>query len=113
MPFPDLAGIWTAMENQEPWEPTLPAGYTLTPEAAYGGGMSTRLTPGPTHPAKWPTSETLAALAVATAATVAPPLKHEPVRRSGRRGVQENPVRGGGGIGGGEYEQTWAVEAGE
>ena len=25
-PFPDLAGLWTAMDNQEPWEPTFPAG---------------------------------------------------------------------------------------
>ena len=25
-PFTDLAGIWKAMENQEPWEPTFPAG---------------------------------------------------------------------------------------
>ena len=34
VPFPDLAGLWTAVENQEPWEPTFPAGYNLTPEAA-------------------------------------------------------------------------------
>ena len=25
VPFPDLAGLWMAMENQEPWEPTFPA----------------------------------------------------------------------------------------
>ena len=36
VPFLDLAGLWTAMENQEPWDPTFPAGYTLTSEAAYG-----------------------------------------------------------------------------
>ena len=76
MPFPDLAGLWTAMENKEPWEPTFPAGYTLTPKSAYGGGMSTHPTPGPTHPARWPTSETSAAPSVASAAaTVAPTLK--------------------------------------
>ena len=38
VPFPDLAGLWTTMENQEPWEPTFPTGYTLTPKAVYGGG---------------------------------------------------------------------------
>ena len=51
VPFLDLAGLWTAMENQEPWEPTFPAGYTLSPDAAYGGGMSSRPTPGPNHAA--------------------------------------------------------------
>ena len=101
VPFPDLAGLWTAMENQEPWDPTFPAGYTLTPEAAYGGGMSTRQTPGPTHPAQWPTSETSATPAVAAAATVAPTLKAETARRSGGQVVRGNPGLGGGGIGGG------------
>ena len=43
VPFPDLAGLWMATENQEPWEPTFPAGYTLTPDTAYGGNMSPRL----------------------------------------------------------------------
>ena len=52
VPFPDLVGLWTAMENQEPWEPTFSAGYTLTPEAAYGGGMRTRPTPVPNHTAR-------------------------------------------------------------
>ena len=101
-PFPDLAGLWKAMENQELWEPTLPPGYTLTPDAAYGGGMCTHLTPGPTHPSQWPTSETLAATAVVAAAeTVAPTLKSEPARRSGGQGGGGNLGRGGGGIGGG------------
>ena len=49
--FPDLAGLWTAMENQEPWEPTFPAGYTLAPEAACGGGMISRPTLSPNHTA--------------------------------------------------------------
>ena len=40
VPFPNLAGLWTAMENQEPWEPNFPSGYTLVPDAAYGGNMS-------------------------------------------------------------------------
>ena len=29
VPFPNLAGLWTAIDNQEPWEPTFPAGYTF------------------------------------------------------------------------------------
>ena len=96
--FPELAGLWTAMENQEPWEPTFSAGYTLTPEAAYGGNMSTRPTPGPTHLAQWPTLETSAAPAVAAAAMVAMTLKAEPARRRGGRGVRGNPGHGGDGI---------------
>ena len=47
VPFPDLAGLWTAMDNQEPWEPTFPAGYTLSPDAAYRGGMNSRPNHGP------------------------------------------------------------------
>ena len=35
VPFPDLAGIWNAMENQEPWEPIFPVGYTLSPTAPF------------------------------------------------------------------------------
>ena len=31
IPFPNLAGLWTAMENKEPWEPIFPAGYTIPP----------------------------------------------------------------------------------
>ena len=34
------------MENQEPWDPTFPAGYTLSPKAAYGDSVSTRQNPG-------------------------------------------------------------------
>ena len=49
--YPDLAGLWTAMDNQESWEPTFPAGYTLTPKDPYGGGMSSLPTPGPNHTA--------------------------------------------------------------
>ena len=32
VPFPNLAGLWTAIDNQEPWEPTFPAGYTFLPD---------------------------------------------------------------------------------
>ena len=95
VPFPDLVGIWTAMENQDPWEPTLPASYTFTYEATYRTSISTRLTPGQTHPVRWHTSETSAAPTVAAAAaTVSPTLKAEWARR----------ISGSGGGG------TWAVE---
>ena len=88
------------MENQEPWDPTFPVGYTLIPEAAYGSGMSTRPTPGPTHPARFPTLETLAAPSVVyDVATVAPTLKEESARRSGELGGGGKPGRGGSGIG--------------
>ena len=33
VPFLNLAGLWTAIDNQEPWEPTFPAGYTFLPES--------------------------------------------------------------------------------
>ena len=52
VPFPDLAGHWTAMENQVPWDPTFPAGYTLLPKAAYGFSVSNCLTQGPAYPAR-------------------------------------------------------------
>ena len=79
VPFPDLSGLWTAMESQEPWDPTFPAGSTLIPKAAYRDGMSTRPNPGPNHPAQWPTSETSDAPTVAAAAAaVALTLKDEP-----------------------------------
>ena len=74
------------MEHQEPWEPTFPAGYNLTPEATYRGGMRSRPTIGPNHTAKWPPS---------------PTLKAEPASCSGGRGVGANLGRGGGGPGGG------------
>ena len=90
------------MENQKPWEPTFPDGNTLSPEAAYEGGVSTRTTPGPIYPARWTTSNTLVAPTVAaTAATVAPTLVVDLDRQSGGRGGGGNPGRGIGGIGGG------------
>ena len=36
VPFPNLAGLWTAIDNQEPWEPTFPAGYTFLPDSNPG-----------------------------------------------------------------------------
>ena len=47
VPFPNLAGLWTAMDNQEPWEPTFPAGYTFLPDTA-----SLRPSQGPPTPAR-------------------------------------------------------------
>ena len=35
VPFPALVGLWTAMENQEPWKATFPTGFTFSPKAAY------------------------------------------------------------------------------
>ena len=100
VPFPDLAGLWTAMENQEPWEPTFPAGYTLSPDATYGGGMSSRLTQGPNPTSRWPPLETSATPLVTATVPVAP-MKAKPENRGGGRGVGATPVRGGGGPGGG------------
>ena len=86
------------MENQEPWEPTFHVGYTLSPEAAYGGGVRTRPVQGPAYPARWPKSETSAAPTLASvAATVAPTLKAEFARlTSGSRGIIGGTSRGGG-----------------
>ena len=98
------------MENQDPWEPTFPVGYTLSPKSAYVGGVSTRPTHGLAYPAIWPTSYTLAAPTLAAAAaTVAPTLKSESARRSsGSCGISDGTGGGGGnsgrvigGIGGG------------
>ena len=60
VPFTELAGLWIAMDNQEPWEPNLPSGYTLYPKADYRGGVSTPLplTQGPAYPTRWPTLDT-------------------------------------------------------
>ena len=33
VPFPSLAGLWTAIDNQEPWETTFPARYTFHPNS--------------------------------------------------------------------------------
>ena len=59
VPFPNLSGLWTAMENQEPWEPTFPAGYTLVPDTAYRGNISPRPSQGPPTSARWNLVETL------------------------------------------------------
>ena len=86
------------MENQETWEPTLPSGYTLYPEAAYGGRVSTHLTQGPAYPDRWPPSDTSAATTlVAAAAMVALTLKSKWARRaSGSRSTSGGTGGGGG-----------------
>ena len=89
------------MDNQEPWDTTFLAGYTLTPEAAYRGGVSSQPTPGPNHTARWPPSETSSAPTVTATAKVAPTLKAERASRSGGQLVGANLGRGGGGTGGG------------
>ena len=99
--FPNLAGLWTTMENQEPWYPTLPAGYTLSPDTTYGGSVSTHPTHGPAYPARCPTLDTSAApTSAATASTVAPTAKAESARRSsGSCGIGSGAIGGGGSLG--------------
>ena len=90
VPFPDLAGLWTAMENQEPWGPTFPAGYTLSPEATYGGGISSRPTHGPNPSARSTPSETTETTLVTATAPVAP-TKAKPESRGGGARSRRNP----------------------
>ena len=40
VPLPNLAELRTVMENQELWEPTFNAGYTLPPKNVYKGSVS-------------------------------------------------------------------------
>ena len=98
------------MENQNPREPNFPAGYTLSPKSAYGGGVSTHQSQGLAYLSRWPTSDTsVAPISAVAAATAAPTLKAELARRSsGSRGVSGGTGGGGGilgrkseGIGGG------------
>ena len=100
VPFPDLAGLWTAMENQEPWEPTFPAGYNLAPDAAYRGNMSPRPIQGMHTSARWAPAETPTA-PPRTVPTPKAPSKAEPASRRGGRGVSANPSSGGVWAGGG------------
>ena len=58
VPFPNLAGLWTAMENQELWEPTFPPGFTLVPDTAYRGNMIPWPSQGPPNSACWNPEET-------------------------------------------------------
>ena len=47
VPFPNLAGLWTAIDNQEPWEPTFPVGYIFLPDS------NPRPSPIALTPARW------------------------------------------------------------
>ena len=111
VPFPDLERLWTAMDNQELWDPTFPAGYTRSPNAAYGGGMISRPTHGTNPSAQWTPSETTSTPLVTSTAPVAPK-KAKPASRGGGRGGGTTPGHQGGGPGGGsmgEEEQPNAI----
>ena len=91
VPFPNLAGLWTAMDNQEPWEPTFPAGYTFLPDTA-----SLRPSQGPPTPARWNPVE------IPTAPREQLPLHQHPKLRQraveeGEEETQTRAVEGGGG----------------
>ena len=86
VPFPNLAGIWTAMENQDPWKPTFPADYNLSLETVPRTGLSGRWTAVDTSAV--PTSS-------ATAAAVASTENAESARPiSGRRGISGGAIGG-------------------
>ena len=93
MPFTNLAGLWTAMENQEPWEPTFPAGYTFVPDAAYGGKMSPRPSQVTHTSARWNPAETSTTHEITVPTPTAP--KAEPASREGGLGVSANSSGGG------------------
>ena len=78
---------------------TFPAGYTLSPDAAYGGGMSSSPTQDPNHAARWPPPET-ASTPLVTAIEPVASMKAEPESCSGGQGISATPGRGGGGPGG-------------
>ena len=98
------------MENQEPWEPTFPVGYTLFPGTTYGGSGSSHPAHGPAYLSRWPAMDTLATpTSVATAAASASRAKAElEIRSSGGHSISGGAGRGGGnsgcgsrGVGGG------------
>ena len=96
VPFPNLTGLWTAMENQEPWETTFPAGYTLVPNAAYRGNMIPRPIQGTHTSSRWGPAET----STAPPRTVPAPTaskKAEPASCRGGREFSAKPSGGGGG----------------
>ena len=76
VPFPNLAGLWTAMDNQEPWEPIFPAGYNLIPDTA-----SLRPSQGPPTPARWNPVE------IPTAPPRTAPTPPTPKAKTASRGV--------------------------
>ena len=98
------------MKNQEPWEPTFTAGYTLSPEKIYRGSGSARPAPGPAYTSRGtavdtsaaPTSVATTAVAVSTArAEVARQISDGRGSSGGASGGGGKWGRGGGGMGGG------------
>ena len=89
VPFPNLAGLWTSIDNQEPWEPTFPAGYTFLPDS------NPRPSSIALNPARWNPGESH------TAPPKAAPTPPAPKADAARRG------------GGGEEDQTRAAAEGE
>ena len=88
--FPNLAGLWTAMENQEPWEPTFTVGYTFLPDTA-----SPRPSQGLPTPARWNLAETLT-VPLRTVPTL-PTTKANTASRGGGQGGSANSSGGEGG----------------
>ena len=103
VPFPNLSGLWTAMENQELWEPTFPAGYTLVPDTAYGGNMSPRPSQAPPTSARWNPVETPTAPQRTVPTSTTP--KAEPESRGGGQGGSANTSGRGGGGGSGSTDE--------
>ena len=87
VPFPNLAGLWTAIDNQEPWEPTFPAVYTFLPDS------TNQPSPIPLTPARWNPVESQTAHPRASPTLPTP--KAEAASRGGGRGGT-NPSGGGG-----------------
>ena len=97
VPFTNLDGLCTAMENQEPWEPTSPAGYTLVPDTAYGGTVIPRPSQGPFTSSHWNPAESRQP--PLRKVTTPPTPKAKPESREGGQGGSTN-TNGGGGRGG-------------
>ena len=87
VPFPNFTGLWTAIYNQEPWEPTFPAGYTFLP------GSTHQPSPIPLTPALWNPVESQTV--PPRAAPTLPTPKAEAASRGGGRGGTN--LSGGGG----------------
>ena len=94
VPFPNLAGLWTAIDNQEPWEPTFPAGYTFLPDS------NPRPSSIALNPARWNPVESHTAPPKAAPTPPAPKADAES-QGGGRGGSNHSGGRGGGGRGSG------------
>ena len=89
VPFLNLTGLWTAIDNQEPWEPTFPAGYTFLPN------INPRPSSIALNPARWNPGESHTALPKAAPTPPAP--KADAASRGGGRGGSNQSSGGGGG----------------